>query len=129
MKTLVKFLVAAALTLSAVNLNADQTEPKLVVGELPDYSVFARSHDVQGTVVVEALIDEEGRVFAADIVESVHKELDNAVLAAVTDWTFEPATEDGEPVMKVVRIPVNFNLVDPLKESLRSHDSALASKK
>lgn len=124
MKALIQLLLTALVVSPLV---AESTEPQLVVGELPDYSAFARSHDVQGTVVVEALVDEQGRVFAADVVQSVHEELDLAVVAAVSDWKFEPATVDGEPVMKVVRIPVNFELVDPLKESLRSHDTALAS--
>ena len=112
--------------LSAVT--AESTVPKVVESDLPDYSEFARSHNLKGTVVIEALVDEKGAVFAADIVQSVHRELDKAALAAVSDWRFEPATEDGQPVMKVVRIPIEFDLIDPVKESLRAHDTAIAAK-
>ena len=108
-------------------LFAEATAPKLISGEMPDYSPYARSHNVQGVVVIEALVDEKGRVFAADIVESVHKDLDAAAVAAVSEWTFAPATVDGEAVMKVVRIPINFNLVDPMLESLRDHNTGIAA--
>ncbi|MGC9450981.1 MAG: energy transducer TonB [Oceanipulchritudo sp.] len=106
----------------------ESTEPKLKQGDMPVYSEFARSHNLKGTVVVEALVDENGKVFAADVVQSVHQDLDRAALAAVDNWEFEPATESGKPVMKVVRIPINFDLIDPVKESLRAHDTAVAAK-
>jgi TonB family protein len=118
--------LAALVALCAAPVFAETTNPKLKEGKMPDYPTFARSHDVKGTVMVEALVDENGNVFAADVVKSVHKELDKAAIAAISDWKFEPATDNGKPVMKVVRIPVKFDLIDPIKESLRSHDTAIA---
>jgi len=123
------FSVLAVLALATSWLGAETTEPKKLTGDMPEYSDFARTHELSGTVVVEALVDENGRVFAADVVDGVHVELDLAAVNAVSSWTFEPATEDGKPVMKVVRIPIQFNLIDPLKESLRSHDTAIAANK
>lgn len=117
-------LVAAC----AAPVFSESTNPKLKEGKMPDYSTFARTHDVKGTVMVEALVDEQGNVFAADVVNSVHADLDKAAVAAISDWKFEPATENGKPVMKVVRIPVKFDLIDPVKEALRSRDTAIVQK-
>ena len=130
MKT--KNLIVASIVLALFGFNAlsaGSTVPVLTDGEMPEYSEFARSHDLKGTVVLEALVDENGHVFAAEVVDSVHAELDKAALAAVADWKFNPAMEDGKAVMKVVRIPINFNLIDPVEDSLlRAHDQAIARK-
>lgn len=130
MKTKTLLITSIVLALFGANaLSADSTEPVLTNGEMPEYTEFARSHDLKGTVVLEALVDENGNVFAAEVVDSVHKELDKAALAAVADWKFNPAIEDGKAVMKVVRIPINFNLIDPVEDSLlRAHDQAIAQK-
>ena len=129
MKSSTLIFVVVALALGSTLWGEETTNPKKIQGEMPVYSDFARSHDITGTVVVEALVDETGHVFAADVVQGVHADLDKAALAAVSDWTFEPAMEGGKPVMKVVRIPLNFQLIDPIRESLRSSDSAVAADK
>jgi TonB family protein len=100
-------------------LAATATQPALVQGDTPQYSEEARSMGIQGTVLVEALIDQNGRVIAAEVIHSVHPSLDSATLQAVQGWTFTPATVEGRPVMKVVQIPVTFQLVDPLENSVR----------
>jgi protein TonB len=127
-KTLIS-LLAASLAVGALTLNAEITEPKLLEGEMPVYTNQARSQGIEGTIVVEALVDEHGRVFAAEVVQSLDPDLDARTLDAVRNWAFQPAMEDGEPVMQVVRIPVNFNLVDPAGDSLyRARKEALAAR-
>jgi protein TonB len=130
MKKTLLLSIAAALVLGVAPLFSESTDPKLLQGDMPAYPADARERGLQGTVVVEALVDEQGQVLAAEVVGSVNQKLDAATLAAVQNWTFEPALEDGKPAMKVIRIPVQFNLVDPLKDSvLYGHDRALASRK
>lgn len=125
--TILPFL--AVLTFSCSGLLAESTNPQLLDGDMPAYTQNARAHGIQGTVVVEALVDESGRVFAADVVQSVNVELDALTVAAIKAWKFSPATEDGKAVMKVVRIPVDFNLIDPIKESVtNARDEAVASR-
>ena len=118
-------LVSLILTLNP--LAAKATNPELIEGEKPAYPECARNKGIEGTVVVEALVDENGKVFAADVVESVDPALDAATVIAVQDWKFACATVDGKPVMKVVRIPVEFNLMDSMNKSVAEAD-AIASK-
>lgn len=117
--------VGAALLIGTVPVLGEATNPELKNGAMPAYPQDARLHGVEGVVVVEALVDESGRVLAAEVVESVDRNLDNVTLDAVNDWTFKPATEDGEPVMKVVRITVRYDLVNPVE---LAEDRAIASK-
>lgn len=112
MKTLKTLILSAALFAASLNATT-QSDPVFASGERPDYPEIARIANVEGTVVVEALVDEKGRVFAVDVVDSVHPALDAATVEAVSKWTFKPALKDGTPVMRVVRIPVDFKLVDP----------------
>ncbi|MEX0324727.1 MAG: energy transducer TonB [Puniceicoccaceae bacterium] len=127
MKHLRHYILFAAMCLITQFLLGETTDPQLVVGEIPEYPEIARIKNIEGTVIVEALVDEEGRVFAADVVQSVCKDLDKAALEAVSQWTFDPAKKDGKPIMKVVQIPVKFNLLDPTEESfMQSRNSALA---
>ena len=128
MKSLKYAAFAASLMAAVLTASAQNASPVLKDGPKPEYSDFARANNIQGTVIVEALVDENGKVFAADVVQSVHAELDKAAVAAVKDWKFTPAIENGKATMQVVRIPLTFALVDPVKESLRSHDRALVSR-
>lgn len=127
----VKYLIAlaACATLSSATLLGASTNPELQEGSIPAYPEEAREAGIEGIVIVEALIDERGNVFAADIISSPDERLNEATLEAVSQWKFSPATEDGTAIMKVVRIPVNFNLTDPIEDSLsQSQNHAVAAR-
>jgi len=129
MKTKKLITSLLALSLAGLPLLAETTAPSLKDGAMPEYPDQARSTGVEGTVYVEALIDENGNVFAAEIVESPAALLEAPTLAAIHSWKFEPATKDGKAIMQVVRIPVKFSLLDPVESDiLRSHDRAIASR-
>jgi len=50
---------------------------------------------VQGDVVVEVTIDTEGRVVRTRVLRSVGYGIEEKVLAALENWRFKPATQDG----------------------------------
>jgi protein TonB len=76
----------------------------------PVYPKVAREAGIEGTVVVIALVDQEGHVAKAQIQESIAL-LDIAALAAVRKWTFKPArTVEGSPIEARVLVPVTFTL-------------------
>jgi TonB family protein len=51
-----------------------------------------------GTVVVEAVIDEDGCVRQTRVLHSAGKRVDAAAVNAMERWVFLPATLDGRPV-------------------------------
>lgn len=55
---------------------------------------------------VEVVIDAEGKVTSAKLVQSVHPRYDQVLLAAARAWRYKPATKNGAPVeyVKVVDI-------------------------
>lgn len=75
------------------------------------YPAIARTTDYKGRVVVRALIDADGRTIRTQVVESLVPILDSAVLQAVRETRFQPATlPEGYPVSAWIYIPVNFTL-------------------
>ena len=64
---------------------------------------------IEGTVVVEILIDVTGRVSRARVVQSIPA-LDAAALACVRQWVFAPAMRHGRPVPTLASAPVHFKI-------------------
>jgi protein TonB len=62
---------------------------------------------VQGDVVIEATIDEEGKVADARVVKSVPL-LDQAALDAVRQWQYRPSLLNGVPTPVVMTVTVKF---------------------
>jgi TonB family protein len=85
------------------------TPPKPTVSPRPQYPQAAFDAKVEGTVLVEILIGEEGEVAHVEIRQSIPA-LDAAALATVRQWKFEPARVDGAPRATVAHIPVAFRI-------------------
>lgn len=80
----------------------------------PEYPPSVRRAGGEGTVYVQVLVLETGRVGDARIqTSSGHPKLDEAVVAeAKRSWRFTPGTEDGKPVQMWVTVPIVFKLTD-----------------
>ena len=77
----------------------------------PPYPRVARIRGYEGTVIVMALVGEDGLVNEVRLEESSgHITLDGAALKTVLRWTFEPAVRGTEKVEMWVRIPLRFSL-------------------
>lgn len=77
----------------------------------PEYPAVALRSRIEGSVVVGADVDENGNATNVTVVRSSRsRDLDRAAVAAVRDWTFEPAIRGGKPVSASVQVPVDFKL-------------------
>jgi protein TonB len=83
--------------------------PEAVTKISPEYPDLARSANVDGTVLVQALVGKDGRVKDAKVVKSIAM-LDAAAVAAVRKWVFKPALSNNKPVAVWVAVPVRFTL-------------------
>lgn len=75
----------------------------------PVYPPVAQAARVQGIVLIDAVIDEAGRVVNARVLRSIPL-LNAAALDAVSQWQFLPNDVDGRPVPVVMTLTVNFVL-------------------
>jgi protein TonB len=80
-------------------------------GVKPVYPDEALRAGLEGLVVLEAIVDERGRVGGEiKVVRGLGHGCDEAAVAAVRQWRFRPATRNGKPI-KVRRIfPILFRL-------------------
>jgi protein TonB len=92
-----------------VPVSRPDTLPRLLRSNKPRYPQDAFVKKIQGTVLLEILIDERGRVAHARVLESI-RALDDAALEAVKDWLFVPATHAGRPVATVAQAPIRFTI-------------------
>jgi protein TonB len=85
-----------------------QIRPPIKIKDVaPVYPAIARSARVQGDVVIEATIDEEGNVADARVVKSVPL-LDQAALEAVQQWRYQPSLLNGVPTAVITTVTVKF---------------------
>lgn len=77
----------------------------------PEYSEEARKAKVQGTVLLVAEVDENGRTGKIRVVQPLGLGLHERAIAAAERWRFRPATADGKPVPYSVTIEVNFRFL------------------
>jgi protein TonB len=72
---------------------------------------MARKKGYEGTVVLEVLVDENGKVDDLMLFKSSgHAILDKAAISSVKKWLFEPGTIGRKKVKMRVKVPVRFKL-------------------
>jgi protein TonB len=75
----------------------------------PAYPAIARQAGIQGIVIIEATISEDGHVINARILRSVPL-LDKEALEAVRQWQYTPSYLNGVAVPVIMTVTVNFTL-------------------
>jgi protein TonB len=84
-------------------------EPKKIVHVAPEYPVIAQRAGVEGTVILEAILDATGRVDRLRVIKS-QMLLDDAAMRAVQQWRYSPTELNGVPVPVLMTITVRFTL-------------------
>ena len=108
MTIIVPLLAAAGVYDAPQRVGGDVTRPEKISGPTPVYTELARKARVEGTVIVEAIIDAEGNVADARVLKGLPMGLDRAAVDAVQKWKFKPAMLKGKPVKVYYTLTVNF---------------------
>jgi TonB family protein len=96
-----------------IRVGGDVKPPRVVKRVDPQYPKEARENRVTGVVILEAVIDKEGRVEQVRALKGIPFGLTEAAMDAVRQWEFEPALKDGVPVTVFFNLTVNFRLKSP----------------
>lgn len=89
-------------------LGGDVEAPKQLSSSISvQLPLDATAAHVSGSVALDVVIDETGRVVDARVLRSVPL-FDDAALATVRQWRFAPATLDGKPIRVRITAVVNF---------------------
>lgn len=100
---------APAATKGIHRVGGDVRPPRQLVRIDPDYPTIARANRVEGVVVIDAVIDEQGDVTRARAISGSGL-LIPAALKAVMRWKYEPTYLDGMPVSIEMEVEVGFHL-------------------
>jgi len=84
-------------------------EPKRISGAPPEYPTVAREARLEGTVILEAVINERGEVGRIRVLRSAPL-FDQAAISAVEQWRYTPTLLNSAPVSVLMTITVNFTL-------------------
>ncbi len=95
------------------------TAPVKKSGPNPEYTPEAREARIQGVVVLQAMISEQGEVTSTKVVRGLPLGMTEAAEAAISQWIFEPARLDGRPVPVLFIVTMRFEL-DPGEGTLIS---------
>ena len=83
--------------------------PQLISSPPPAYPPNARAQRVQGVVVLDALVDETGKIVQTTVIAG-HALLQEAAKSALRNWTYRPARLNGEPIAMHTTVNVRFTL-------------------
>lgn len=96
-------------TASAVRVSSTLLTPTLLRHVPPVYPQQAKDNHVQGVVVLEASIRKDGTVENLKVINGPAL-LIQAAIEAVKQWVYNPVLLNGEPVIAVTTVTVNFAL-------------------
>jgi protein TonB len=96
-------------TPTPVRPGGDIREPKKIVDVPLVYPALARAGNIEGIVILEAVINVRGEVERLRVLRSVPL-LDGAALDAVQRWRYTPTLLNGVPVPVLITITVRFSL-------------------
>lgn len=83
--------------------------PRKIVHVDPIYPRIALQAGIEGSVVLQAIIDREGNVIDLAVQKSVPS-LDKAAIAAVSQWKYQPTILNGRPVPVIMSVTIDFGL-------------------
>jgi periplasmic protein TonB len=92
-----------------VRIGGNLRPPRQVFAPQPEYPVIAKQARIEGTVVIDAVIDEGGNVVQAHVLSGPPL-LIPAALDAVVRWKYQPTVLNGEPISVAMHVEVHFVL-------------------
>lgn len=86
------------------------TLPKPISVPRPTYPAKMKELQIEGKVILECRIDEQGKPSRIRVLQSLGKEFDDLAIESMRKARFEPGTMKGEPVVTDIRYSFTFEL-------------------
>jgi protein TonB len=97
-------------TAGAVRMGPGIERPIKIKDVKAVYPEGSLSGRLRGTVIIEATIGTDGRVYDAKVIRSIAG-LDQAALDAVRQWVYEPARLNGVAIAVIMTVTVSFAII------------------
>jgi protein TonB len=96
-----------------VRIGGQITQPKLIRRVEPEYPALAVKAHIQGVVILEATVGEDGDVREVKLLRSANPMLDREAVIAVQQWRYSPVVLNGIPVPFILTVTLSFYLEAP----------------
>ena len=93
-----------------LHVGGDVNPPVVLSRVQPGYTETARKANINGVVVLEAIINKSGELEEVKVLKGLPMGLSEKAEEAVRGWHFKPGTMNGEPVAVIFSLTVNFKL-------------------
>ncbi|MCP4663657.1 MAG: energy transducer TonB [bacterium] len=93
-----------------IRVGGNVKPPVRVSTPKPQYTELARRVRLEGTVIVEAIINRQGEVTNTRVLKGLSMGLEEEAVKAVKRWKYQPATLNGKPVDVIFTVSVHFFL-------------------
>ena len=87
-------------------------KPQVRYADSPRYPFEMQRQGINGTVVLNFIVDEKGNVRDPYEVSSSHREFVKPALDAIVKWRFSPGMKNGKAVTTRMQLPVAFKIQD-----------------
>ena len=104
---------SASTTEQPLEPSSDYTGPVLLVESHPDYPAELREAGVQGDVLLQISLDETGRPFGIEVLDSPHPRLSELASRAARKLVFAPASLGVEPLPARLQYRYTFSAEAP----------------
>jgi periplasmic protein TonB len=94
------------------NLDDLDRHPVPTLQPSPTYPISMRREGLSSIVIVQFVVDAEGRVVEPVVVESSHSAFNDAAITGVARWKFRPGIRGGRKVNVRMQVPINFKVLD-----------------
>ena len=93
-----------------VRIGGQITQPRLVKRIEPEYPPLAVNAHIQGVVILEATVGEDGDVMEVKLLRSANPLLDREAEKAVRQWRYSPVVLNGIRVPFILTVTLSFSL-------------------
>jgi TonB family protein len=89
------------------------SKPEIIHYVKPEYPWLSRAAGIEGTALIEVIIDTDGKVKKAQILESdISPVMEQYLLRAVEYYTYRPAIRNNKPIICKATHLIRFTLND-----------------
>lgn len=93
-----------------IRVGGEVKAPERIHYVAPRYTEIARKARLQGTVVLETVVETNGEISQVKVLKSLNFGLAEEAVRAVEQWRFKPSTLNGKPVSVLYVLTVHFRL-------------------
>lgn len=94
----------------ALAVGGDVLAPTKIYAPQPRYTEDARKARLEGVVILQTVVDEQGNVVDVKVLKGLGYGLSESAIETVRQWRFEPARRAGQPVAVYFMLTVSFSI-------------------